>query len=262
VRLRRLRADWEHLGATDPFWAVLSDPAKRGGRWDEADFYRSGRDEVATVMAYVDRVVPGLPRGRALDFGCGPGRNTLALADHFDEAVGVDVSRPMIDLACARAASTAVGNCEFAVNDRADLTQFADGSFDLVYSRLVIQHLPRWLARSYLRDIVRVLSPAGVAVVQIPTKRINTRLPTWAEAFRQAVVYQLRARRADEARVRVFGVARHVVEREIVTSGGRVLHVAPDASVGSAWESWLYVFTTAAAEIRPVALTAAEWRTP
>ena len=36
-------------------------------------------------MLNADRLVPALERRRALDFGCGIGRLTCALADHFDE---------------------------------------------------------------------------------------------------------------------------------------------------------------------------------
>ena len=37
--------------------------------------------------------------GRALDFGCGVGRLTQALARRFDTVVGVDVSPQMVRLA-------------------------------------------------------------------------------------------------------------------------------------------------------------------
>jgi SAM-dependent methyltransferase len=44
-----------------------------------------------------------LPPGRALDVGCGGGRNTLYLARHGWEAVGVDITELCIDQARARA---------------------------------------------------------------------------------------------------------------------------------------------------------------
>ncbi len=37
--------------------------------------------------------------GKALDFGCGVGRLTQALADYFNEVAGVDVSPTMVNKA-------------------------------------------------------------------------------------------------------------------------------------------------------------------
>ena len=41
---------WESLGRVDPLWAVLTDPARRGRRWDEAAFLATGRDEVTAIL--------------------------------------------------------------------------------------------------------------------------------------------------------------------------------------------------------------------
>ncbi len=49
------------------------DPARRGGRWDPAEFLASGQAEITALLASLDRL--GLRPGRAaaLDFGCGAG---------------------------------------------------------------------------------------------------------------------------------------------------------------------------------------------
>ena len=81
-----------------------------------------------------------LAQGVALDFGCGVGRLTRALGTRFEQAVGVDISEAMV--AQATPAERAVPACEFRVNTAFDLTQFETGSFDFVYSSIVLQHLP------------------------------------------------------------------------------------------------------------------------
>jgi 2-polyprenyl-3-methyl-5-hydroxy-6-metoxy-1,4-benzoquinol methylase len=103
MKLSRVNADWEHLAASDPYWAVLSDPDKQGGSWDVEEFYRSGVAEIDGVMEFATALSPSLAGGNALDFGCGPGRLTFALARHFDSVVGVDAASPMIELARGRA---------------------------------------------------------------------------------------------------------------------------------------------------------------
>jgi SAM-dependent methyltransferase len=260
MRFSRLQADWDHLGAADPFWAVLSDPQRRGAPWDEEAFFRTGQEEITYVMSYIDQLMPDLPRGRALDFGCGPGRLTQALAHHFDSVTGVDISPSMIEL--ARSRPSALPNCEFCLNTRSDLALLEDSSFDLVYSRIVLQHMPPQLARQYLKEFVRVINPGGLALVQIPSGRTSPRLPAVLTRFRESVAYTLKSRRNDEARVRMFGVARSVIEDDVASAGGRVLNVAPDTSSGPARESWMYAIVDASNRHPSVPTMDPEWQTP
>jgi ubiquinone/menaquinone biosynthesis C-methylase UbiE len=118
------------------------------------------------VFTHLDEVGLAPEEERALDFGCGAGRLTIALADRVGRAVGVDISEPM--LAKARELDSA-GRCVFVRNERADLARFEDDSFDVVMSSLVLQHLPQDLARGYLAEMVRVLRPGGALVVQLAT---------------------------------------------------------------------------------------------
>ena len=56
------------------------------------------------------------------------------------------------------------------VNDREDLHPFDDDSFDMIYSKWVLQHLPGTsLMKSYIREFVRVLRPDGLLVFQVRT---------------------------------------------------------------------------------------------
>lgn len=231
MRLKRLRSDWEDLGSKDAYWAVLTDEARRGGRWDVEEFYATGREEIAQLVGQLSELWPDLRRGDVLDFGCGPGRLTHALAARFQRAVGVDVSAPMIAL--ARERDSAVGNCEFVHNVKADLSVFPDASFDFVYSHLVLQHIPTELARGYIKEFVRVLRQDGFALFQVHVPQTGRLM-----RLRSELAYLRHARRDYRAKVRLFGVPREDVETDVEAAGGRLVHVAPDYSVGS--ESWWY----------------------
>ena len=128
--LGELQRHWDAFGRQDPFWAILSHPAHRGNRWPLEEFFETGQVEVAAVMAEAAR--HGLPHAkrRALDFGCGAGRLTQAMADHFDAALGIDVAPSMIAL--AREHNRHGNRCAYEVNDRPDLSRWPDASFDLV----------------------------------------------------------------------------------------------------------------------------------
>jgi FkbM family methyltransferase len=162
--LERLRRVWHTLGRDDPLWAVLSHTGKRGRRWHSGEFLATGRVEVDTRLAAL--ALTGYPRGRelALDFGCGAGRLSRALARHFARVVGVDVSASMV--AAARGLNADLANVEFRENASPRLDGVADASIDFVFSHITLQHIPRALATGYVEEFFRVLAPGGVAMFQ------------------------------------------------------------------------------------------------
>lgn len=165
--LIELQRHWDAFGRQDPFWAILSHPARRRGQWPVDEFFETGRVEVTELMA--DAVRLGVPRARrrALDFGCGAGRLTQALTDHFETSLGLDVAPSMIAL--ARAHNRHGDRCTYEVNDRPDLSRWPDASFDLIYTGRVLQHIEPRYSSSYLREFVRVLSPGGYLSFDLPS---------------------------------------------------------------------------------------------
>jgi len=236
MKLRAQQKHWDRLAREDPFWSILTDPAKRCGGWDPEQFFSTGRDEIASAMQYAESL--GLPaeRGHALDFGCGAGRLTQALAGRFDRVTGVDLSPVMIEL--ARRYNRAVERCTYVLNGEDHLGQFADGSFDAIYSRLVLQHLPGRQARRYVREFVRLLRPRGLALFQLPSRlasprlasRLGYRLNLWT---RRGILLQPRL-------IEMYGVPCEVVRRDLEECGGRLVDAQLDLSAGPEWESWRY----------------------
>src|SRR5438093_10715014 len=101
-----------------------------------ADYDRFARLERPTILEWLLKQLPA-SRSRALDAGCGTGRQTLALADRFDQVVGVDISHPLIDIARRRRLPP---NVQYYVED---LMAFVDpDGFDLVFSSTTLHHLP------------------------------------------------------------------------------------------------------------------------
>jgi ubiquinone/menaquinone biosynthesis C-methylase UbiE len=165
--LARVRADWVDLGTADPLWAVLVDPERRNGGWDCEAFYATGSAEVAAALDRAAALGARPGRALALDFGCGVGRLSVALAEHVHAVIGVDVSGPMI--AQARRHDT-TGRCTFIVNEAQDLSLLDDAGVDIVYSSLVLQHIPAPYNALFLGELLRVLRPGGLLVVQLATR--------------------------------------------------------------------------------------------
>jgi ubiquinone/menaquinone biosynthesis C-methylase UbiE len=169
MRLRSVRKAWETFGRDDPLWAVLTDPANRDGGADVEAFFATGVLTVEQLLGMVKDLGATIPPGRALDFGCGVGRLTQALALHFDEVHGVDLSAPMVEE--ARARNTMGERCQFHVNTAPDLSLFPNEYFAFALTMLVLQHNPRGVIGRYIAEFGRVLQPGGIAIIEIPSGR-------------------------------------------------------------------------------------------
>lgn len=167
MHLKELQRHWHEFGRRDPLWAILTVPEKRNAGWETAEFFVTGRDEIAAVFAHLARLGLPQPARRALDFGCGVGRLTQALCEHVAAACGVDIAPSMIEQ--ARALNRFGLRCEYVLNDADDLSRFADGAFDFVYSSRVLQHMRPEYSTRYISEFLRVLAAGGTAVFQIPT---------------------------------------------------------------------------------------------
>ena len=105
------------------------------------------------------------PGSVVLDLACGMGRTCRRVAGLVREYHGVDFAPGMIDK--AREHNRGVSNAVFHVNDGAALGGFADGTFDVVYSELAFQHMPKAVQRSYAAEAARVLKEGGRFFAQL-----------------------------------------------------------------------------------------------
>jgi SAM-dependent methyltransferase len=204
VELRALQRRWDAFARRDPLGAIL-DPMATGGGRDLDAFFAWGEREIDATLAEAAR--HGLPGAfeTALDFGCGAGRLTQAMARQFERCEGIDISPAMVRLAIEL--NRRGERCRFRVNQSDSLGAYADASFDLVYSSLVLQHMDPPLARGYIRELVRVLRPGGLLVFQVPSERDTRSELPWS-AFRARIEPPAAALEAEpgarvELRVRV-----------------------------------------------------------
>jgi SAM-dependent methyltransferase len=116
------------------------------------EYYRS-----AKVIAILDKAGVSLD-GRVLDAGCGGGGMPLSLAEHAKDVVGIDPFDRFSKAGVVLGRERGLSNLRFARADGMALP-FAAGSFDLVLSHAVIEHVSD--ATRYLRECRRVLAPGG-----------------------------------------------------------------------------------------------------
>lgn len=237
--LEPVRSTFEAMGRADPMYSALSRSGCEGNRWDPAEFFERGRQEIRDVLAYLASIGAEPANGRALDFGCAIGRLTQALADHFHEVVGVDIARSMVD--AARAYDRHGERVTYVVNTAPDLAIFDTGSFDLVYSNKVLQHIPPANQERYIREFVRVLRPGGVAVFQTRNgPRIRPGTPrAWLYTLNRRYIRRLAQRLRGRAPYEMHFLARSRVQEVVEEAGGRLIDTV-DLSRGRPGKSLRY----------------------
>lgn len=248
VDVRRLYDRW---GASDALWAVLPFAGKRGNRWDVEEFFQTGVREIERVLQSIRALGLPLRPGTALDFGCGVGRLSQALARHFDTVWGVDIAPSMIER--AQAYNRHGPRCRYVLNGRDDLVVLSDTTFDFIYSNITLQHLEPRYAKAYIREFLRVAARPGLVVFHQPIEHRPP--PPASRPVRQAIkdaipapllaAYRtLRRTMLREPRWEMHGIARAEVASLIKAGGGRLVHVEDDFNPRSGWLDCTYFIAT------------------
>ena len=124
------------------------------------------------------------PGMKVADFGCGVGLVSRMLAEIVGPAgrvVGIDASVEQVVQAANLCRETGLDNTAFVAADATN-TELPRESFDLVYCRYLLLHLPDPAA--CLREMRSVLKPGGVIVVEDGDLATATSLPPTAlDAF-------------------------------------------------------------------------------
>lgn len=223
---------YEQLGNDDPYWAVLSyEQYKAKRNPDLKEFYQTGVVEIAKVLEKAEGFGYELAFSKALDFGCGVGRLTNALAERFEEAIGVDISNSMVETARQNQKHP---NCEFIANKRGDLSLFETDTFDFVYSNITLQHIPYPQSENYIKEFIRVAKPNGIIAFIVPTGSqdnrgsILSRIKQWRRETLRPWFKKIRGKPA----VQIHPIAKDKVEDIIREAGGDLLRSDVDSKYG------------------------------
>ena len=170
--------EWERIGHKEPYYGVLSSERFRSPTLSpdaREAFFASGASHVADVLATVRRRLdPRFRPRRALDFGCGVGRLLIPLSAECEAVVGIDVSESMLAEAKKNLAERGLTNTTLVKSD--DRLSRLEGTFDLIHSYIVFQHIPVPRGEAIIESLGRRLNPGGVGVIHVPFHRSASRL--------------------------------------------------------------------------------------
>jgi ArsR family transcriptional regulator len=152
-----LALDRRRLAALRQTRAVSADAyfRRHAAEWDRI---RSLHIPESDVEAAIRNLLPRCRVGDLLDIGTGTGRMIKLCAADADRAIGVDLSREMLAVARANLEGPDFRHCTLR-RAPAENLPFADASFDVVLSHMVLHFLPD-PARA-VAEAARVLRPGG-----------------------------------------------------------------------------------------------------
>jgi len=216
----KLYDDWRKIGEEKPYWGVLTNDLFLPENIDDniENFYEKGRKDVRNLRKIAREIDFFFEGKRILDFGCGVGRLSLAMAPYAASVVGVDISEGQLKEARK---NCKYGNVEFRQSSD-DLTKLDIGFFDGITSLLTLQHNRPPLIRRFVDQLLQLLNPGGHAFLHIHTDAINYDYGEFLEAV-EAGKYrrEMEAHCLPRAEVEKIGSANDCILKATIPHGKR-----------------------------------------
>jgi 2-polyprenyl-3-methyl-5-hydroxy-6-metoxy-1,4-benzoquinol methylase len=161
--------DWRKVAEEDPFWGVLSQDEYRKDAMNVdalKQFMASGEQYVANIFGFIRKhLAADFSPVRGLDVGCGVGRLAIPMAKVVKEAVGVDIAPAMLALCASHAKLAGVNNLELVESD--DTLSRVTGTFDIVNSYIVLQHIPPERGYRLIQAMLDRLNLGGIGSIHL-----------------------------------------------------------------------------------------------
>lgn len=211
----------------------MTSPRDDGTGYEDVAFAGRGASVRAFLAAVAERI-PAAPGQRALDLGCGTGDAALALAARMPglHVVGLDLSRPNIDVAIARAGEAAARDrVQFAA---ADYRSWDGGSFDVIAADSVLHLIPMDDARLAAK-LAADLKPGGLLIMTMPDGRPRNRLLVGARK-----IWRLMPRAFDRLALRLARAAHPGEQQAVLADRIGYLRIVPERLHAAALASVLH----------------------
>lgn len=167
--------DWGFCGEIDPYYGVLSAERFRTRNLTAEirnDFFQSGQEYVARLIEKINSHIDGSFRPSCvLDFGCGVGRLVIPFAKISQQVTGIDISDGMLAEARANCNVAQLSNVSFAKS-----LDEVNGSFDLVHSYIVLQHIPPAIGVRLIEKLLAKVASNGIVALHLTYLSEGSRL--------------------------------------------------------------------------------------
>lgn len=202
------------LAWNNTFWNGHYDWNTGGEEWSEV----WGGSEAQWFGSIYPRLHRFLPAKSVLEIAPGFGRWTKFLIPASSNYIGVDISQECVD-ACRRifTESSISTPVSFLKNDGLSLDKVEEASCDMVFSFDSLVHCDMEIIQSYIPEILRVLTPGGVAFIH------HSNLLSFGGSIGQPHARSLTVS-ADTVASSIEGAGGSPLIQEIINWGGEHMH--------------------------------------
>lgn len=210
------RTFWDAAARENAAWYVAT-----GFTSESEEFFEQGALETDHFLAHFGVVIAATDR--VLEIGCGVGRMTRRLAQLGVGVVATDVSPEMLARCSTNLA--ALHNVRYVdVPGDGTLAAVPDASQDVVFSYIVLQHVPTAQAQlRYLTESARVLAEGGRMLIQVRRNSFSARSLDWLGHAR----HRFSGRRTLSGAWRGARVPVAAVEAALAQAGMKKVEVRP-----------------------------------
>jgi 2-polyprenyl-3-methyl-5-hydroxy-6-metoxy-1,4-benzoquinol methylase len=124
----------------------------------------------------IEQYCGSLKNKRVLDFGCGTGATTVALAQFCDQVVAFDISKESIEICKRRVSEHRLqSKIQFYVADDLDEVKDSMGKFDLILMEDMIEHIPlskKDLRKRLIQTLFNMLNESGYIYINDTPNRL------------------------------------------------------------------------------------------
>ncbi len=138
--------------------------ATHGHYLSRQDYLLAGKREMSILSPYFDN------EKKALEFGCGPGKNLFGIADKINYGFGIDLNGLYIKLARKLSNKYGIKNLEFI---KYDGIKFPDlNMVDTVFEKGVFERIPKSLVSYYVGQLKqKYLKDKGIMILYFLMER-------------------------------------------------------------------------------------------
>jgi len=248
MNIKELQKNWNKFGKIDPFWAIMTRSNKKRNKWRIEEFFNTGIKEINEIIKYIELLDFNVPHRKALDFGCGIGRLTQALANYFDKVCGVDIAPSMIKL--ANKYNRHGGKCKYYLNEMDNLRLFPDNSFDFIYTNITLQHMEPQYSKNYIKEFLRILIPHGLCIFQQPSEQtpycersVKELIKSVTPKILLILYYKLKTKIFNLPRMEMFGIEQKEVVKFLEKNKAKIVDIIQNKASGPNWISFRYCIT-------------------
>lgn len=158
---------WENFANADAEYYILTEnPYPSNTKEGKVYFFKSAEQLTSNLLSDLKEYIDF--KGKVCEIGCGVGRLLVPHAKLFNKAIGVDISRTMLDKLMDNAKDFKVKN----IIPYLPSEPWYNNEFAYVYSFIVFQHISNLeIIKDYILKIADSLQKNGIAKLHFDTRK-------------------------------------------------------------------------------------------